>query len=46
MKEKHCQDAGNGWYRYDTKFALPVYGENQELERLNIKKETSRPLKL
>ena len=36
LKEKHCQDAGNGWYRYDTKFALPVYGENQELERLNI----------
>lgn len=36
LKEKHNSDAEYGWYRYDTKFALPVYDENQELERFNI----------
>lgn len=36
LKEKHDSDAKYGWYRYDTKFALPVYNENQELERLNV----------
>ena len=25
---KHKRDAKNGWYRYDSKFALPVYGKN------------------
>ena len=36
LKEKHGFDAKYGWYRYDTKFALPVYNENQELERFNV----------
>lgn len=36
LKEKHDSDAKYGWYRYDTKFALPVYNENQELERFNV----------
>lgn len=36
LKEKHGSDAKYGWYRYDTKFALPVYNENQELERFNV----------
>lgn len=36
LKEKHAINAEYGWYRYDTRFALPVYNENQELERLNI----------
>ena len=35
-KEKHSRHAKNGWYRYDTKFALPVYGDDGELERYNI----------
>ena len=26
----------NGWYRYDTRFALPVYSENGEIERYNV----------
>lgn len=26
-KEKHQKDAKNGWYRYDIRFALPVYEE-------------------
>ncbi len=36
LKEKHDSDAKYGWYRYDTKFALPVYNEDQELERFNV----------
>lgn len=27
-KEKHKKDAKNGWYRYDVRFALPVYEDN------------------
>ena len=33
---KHNQDAKYGWYRYDTRFGIPVYGEDGELERYNI----------
>lgn len=36
LKEKHNFNAEFGWYRYDSKFALPVYNENEELERFNI----------
>ena len=35
-KSKHGRDAKNGWYRYDTRFALPVYGEDGNVERYNI----------
>ena len=35
-KAKHGRDAKNGWYRYDTRFALPVYGEDGNIERYNI----------
>ena len=35
-KNKHSRHAKNGWYRYDTRFALPVYNENGEVERYNI----------
>lgn len=34
-KEKHAQRAKNGWYKYDVRFALPVY-ENEILVRYNI----------
>lgn len=34
-KAKHTRDAKNGWYRYDTRFALPVYN-GQDLERYNV----------
>lgn len=34
-KEKHAKKAKNGWYKYDVRFALPVY-ENQVLVRYNI----------
>lgn len=35
-KEKHSRNAKNGWYRYDTRFALPVYDEGGEVERYNV----------
>ena len=35
-EEKHKRDAKNGWYRYDSRFALPVYDDKGELERYNI----------
>ena len=35
-KSKHKSDARNGWYRYDTRFALPVYRDDGELLRYNV----------
>lgn len=34
-KEKHVKRAKNGWYKYDIRFALPVY-ENEVLVRYNV----------
>ena len=33
---KHKRDARNGWYRYDSRFALPVYGDDGEIEKYNV----------
>ena len=35
-KSKHAFDAGNGWYRYESRFALPVYGADEKIEHYNI----------
>lgn len=35
-EDKHKRDAKNGWYRYDSRFALPVYNAEGELERYNV----------
>lgn len=35
-EEKHAWNARNGWYRYNSRFALPVYDDNGELERYNV----------
>lgn len=35
-KPKHNRDAGLGWYKYDSRFALPVYDSNGEIERYNV----------
>ena len=35
-KNKHSRHAKNGWYRYDTRFALPVYDVNGDVERYNV----------
>lgn len=34
--KKHQNNAKYGWYRYDSRFALPVYDGNGELERYNV----------
>lgn len=36
LKEKHEKDAKYGWYKYNSKFALPVYGKTGEIERYNV----------
>ena len=33
---RHGNKAKNGWYRYDTRFGIPVYSELGEIERYNI----------
>ena len=35
-EEKHWRNAKYGWYRYDSRFALPVYDEYGEIERYNV----------
>ena len=35
-ENKHKSKAKNGWYRYDTRFGIPVYDECGELIRYNI----------
>ena len=35
-KEKHSKNAKYGWYSYVTRFALPVYEENGDIERYNV----------
>ena len=37
-EEKHIRNAKFGWYRYDTRLALPVYNDDNELLRYNIYK--------
>lgn len=34
--EKHKKKAQYGWYRYDTRLALPIYNDDGELIRYNI----------
>lgn len=35
-EEKHKWNAKNGWYRYNSYFALPVYDDNGNIERYNV----------
>ena len=35
---KHGKLAKNGWYRYDTRIAIPMYNDNKEVIRHNIYK--------
>lgn len=35
-KEKHSVDAGNGWYYYVTRFALPIYENEKRTEQYNV----------
>lgn len=34
--DKHIKSAKNGWYRYDSRFALPIYDDNGEVNRYNV----------
>ena len=34
--KRHGKAAEYGWYRYDTRFALPVYLDNEEVDRYNV----------
>lgn len=36
MNPKHQWDAKFGWYRYDSRFGFPVYGEDGDVERYKI----------
>ena len=36
FKEKHNKNAKYGWYRYESRFALPVYDSLGEIERYNV----------
>ena len=35
-KDKHANDAEGGWYLFESRFALPVYAVNGEIERYNV----------
>ena len=35
-ESKHWRNAMYGWYRYDSRFAIPVYRDEEEMERYNI----------
>ncbi|MCH5265523.1 MAG: hypothetical protein J1F02_06465 [Lachnospiraceae bacterium] len=36
LQKKHSINAKFGWYRYDSRFALPVFNPNGEVERYNV----------
>lgn len=36
IKGKHNKDAKYGWYRYESRFALPVFGIDEEIIRYNV----------
>lgn len=35
-ESRHWRNAMYGWYRYDSRFAIPVYRDDEEMERYNI----------
>lgn len=35
-KTKHNRDAKFGWYRYEAKFALPIYDQEGKIIRYNV----------
>ena len=36
LAQKHEKDASMGWYRYTSRFALPVYGNDGEVDHYNM----------
>ena len=37
-EQKHGKYAQNGWYRYDTRLALPIYNNSKEIDHYNVYK--------
>lgn len=36
VKDENGKRARNGWYRYDSSFALPIYDETGKIYRYNV----------
>ena len=36
LERKHDKNAKYGWYRYDSRFAIPIFDENNDVLRYNI----------
>lgn len=36
VKEKHNKDAKYGWYRYNSRFALPIFDNDGEIDHYNV----------
>lgn len=36
LAKKHDKNAKYGWYRYDSRFAIPIFNENNDILRYNI----------
>lgn len=36
LKKKHNKNAKYGWYRYDSRFATPIFDENNDILRYNM----------
>ena len=36
LEKRHGKNAKYGWYRYDSKFAIPVFDENNDILRYNV----------
>lgn len=36
FKDKHGADAMYGWYRFTSRFAMPIYSDHEELLRYNL----------
>ena len=35
-KLKHSRDAGNGWYRSETRFAIPTFDDEKQTQKFNV----------
>lgn len=36
VKPKHAEDAKNGWYRYDTQFAVPILNAKKDIDHYTV----------
>lgn len=36
VKSKHSRNTKHGWYRYESRFALPIFGDDGEILRYNL----------